>query len=123
MYFPPYVWISIKNFLFQEYWTIKYDKVVRRLPRYQNYATKREGAYYYPHRWLREYNNYLLTYPKTNIIREYKRFRPFKKIRLLKVYAVYNAQWQRDWRRERRTQKQPRGFHFHGMEPTPRKNI
>ena len=48
MYFPPYVWISIKNFLFQGYWIRKYKQVVRRLPRYQNHATRKEGAYYYP---------------------------------------------------------------------------
>ena len=98
MYFPPYVWISIKNFLFQGYWIKKYNQVVRRLPRYQNHATRKEGSYYYPaQRLMHYYNNYQLVYPKTDIVREYKRFRPFKNIRsyslfqgLLEVYSVYD---------------------------------
>ena len=101
MYFPPYVWISIKNFMFQEYWIKTYKQVVRRLPRYQNHATRKEGAYYYPpQRLMHYYNNYQLVYPKTDIVREYKRFRPFKNIRsysllqgLLKVYSVYDARY------------------------------
>ena len=99
MYFPPYVWISIKNFLFQGYWNKKYKQVVRCLPRYQNCATRKEPAYYYPlQRLVHYYKNYQLVYPKIDIIREYKRFRPFKNRRyysffkgLLEVYSVYDA--------------------------------
>ena len=98
MYFPPYVWISIKNFLFQGYWNKKYKQVVRCLPRYQNRATFRpfEPAYYYPPQWLVQYyKDYQLVYPNINIIRKYKRFRPFKNTKtysffqgLLEVYSI-----------------------------------
>ena len=98
MYFPPYVWISIKNFLFQGYWIKKYKQVIRRLPRYQNRATLHpyEPAYYYPlQRLVQYYKNYQLVYPKIDIVREYKRFRPFKNTKsysffqgLLEVYSV-----------------------------------
>ena len=33
-FFPPYVWIFIKNYLFQEYWNKKYNNVIKDLPQW-----------------------------------------------------------------------------------------
>lgn len=44
-FFPPYVWIHIKNFQLQEYWIKKYNKVIEEMPKYKTFVYPRGATY------------------------------------------------------------------------------
>ena len=98
MFFPPFVWRHIKNYMLQEIREKKERewRVIQQLPRYSfDYTISHSKKHFY---LIYKF----LNVPDIKIVKEYQYFQPFKKRRQLSIYAMYNNDWQRDARRWRR---------------------
>ena len=98
MFFPPFVWRHIKNYMLQEIREKKERewRIIQQLPRYiYGYTISHSKKHFY---LIYKF----LNVPDIKIVKEYQYFQPFKKRRQLSIYAMYNNDWQRRVRRWRR---------------------